>query len=67
MAPESTLPARPDLAKAEPVEPDPSLPDRRAELFCGPLPEPAAFAQYEAVLPGAAERILALEIGRAHV
>ncbi len=33
---------------------------QKAETFQGPLPKPSDFAQYDAVLPGAAERIIAM-------
>lgn len=33
---------------------------QKAEQFQGPLPRPSDFAQYEAILPGAAERIVAM-------
>lgn len=32
----------------------------RAEFFAGPLPPPAIFQEYESVLPGSADRILAM-------
>jgi len=33
---------------------------QKAEQFHGPLPRPSDFSQYEAILPGAAERIVAM-------
>ncbi len=34
--------------------------EARAEFHSGPLPLPSTFAKYDEILPGAAERILAL-------
>ncbi|TAL36474.1 MAG: DUF2335 domain-containing protein [Spirochaetes bacterium] len=32
----------------------------REEMWCAPLPHPSAFAKYEQILPGSADRIIAL-------
>lgn len=56
MPAEKPEPARPEKAAEETVE----LSVQSVQHFQGPLPPPQALVQYEAALPGCAERIVSM-------